>query len=73
MTFEVSGPFHYPHDCHPCFRIATSDRIVASVFFVDDEEERGLAEAELIAKALNDAATKTGQLPGYTQYTDFRP
>lgn len=68
--FQVTGPYHYSGDLHPCFRIATPSRIVAKVFFVDENEDLGHREATEIAAALRKMHE---QRPGYTQYTDFRP
>lgn len=72
IEFRVSGPYHYPHDKHPCYRIDTSDRIVASIFFVDENEERAYEEAVEVARALKKYHADK-ERPGYTQYTSFRP
>jgi hypothetical protein len=51
-VFEIDGPLHYEHDVHPCFVVRAPDRVVASVYFMDDDEEAGCAEAKLFVDAL---------------------
>jgi hypothetical protein len=40
VEVEVTGPYHYDGDKHPCLRIAAADRIVACVYIVDDKITR---------------------------------
>lgn len=49
---EITGPYHYPHDVHPCFRLSAPGRIFASVYIIDDDEDLARREAELIADAM---------------------
>lgn len=49
---EITGPYHYPHDVHPCFRLSAPGRIFACVYIIDEDEERALREAELIADVM---------------------
>lgn len=49
---EISGPYHYPHDVHPCYRIAAKDRIFASIYIIDENEDRARREAELIVDVM---------------------
>ena len=47
----VSGPYHYPHDVHACFRVQRHGRLVACVYATEGEEQAE-AEAMLFAGAL---------------------
>lgn len=49
---EITGPYHYPHDLHPCFRLSAPDRIFASVYIIDDNEDLARREAELIVDVM---------------------
>lgn len=51
LELELSGPYHYPNDTHPCIRISAADRIFASLYIVDGDEERAWAEAHLLKEA----------------------
>lgn len=48
IALEISGPYHYQNDVHPCLRIAAPGRILASLFIVDGDEDRAFAEASMI-------------------------
>jgi hypothetical protein len=47
----VTGPYHYAGDKHPSLRLATAERIVASVYIIDGDEDRAFAEAYMIKEA----------------------
>jgi hypothetical protein len=49
---EIEGPFKREHDRWPCYTLSAKDRVVAAVFYVDDDSERARKEAELIRAAL---------------------
>jgi hypothetical protein len=51
LELELSGPYHYPHDVHPCIRVAAPDRIFASIYIVDGDEDRAWSEAYLLKEA----------------------
>lgn len=70
--FTVKGPYHYDHDMHPCFRIDAPDRHVASVFFVDGNEESGESEAVLLANTLNKEHAGTLAAYGASEYACYR-
>lgn len=54
---EITGPYHYPHDLHPCLRLEakghlySQDRILASLYIIDGDEARAWAEAYMIKEA----------------------
>jgi hypothetical protein len=51
LQVEISGPYLYAGDKHPSLRLAAPDRIVASVYLIDGDEERAFAEASMIKEA----------------------
>lgn len=51
IELELSGPYHYANDSHPCIRISAPDRILASLYIIDGNEERAWAEAYLLKEA----------------------
>lgn len=51
LEIEVTGPYLYAGDKHPSLRLAAPDRIVASVYVIDGDDERALAEAYMIKEA----------------------
>lgn len=51
LELELSGPYHYPHDMHPCIRISAPGRIFASLYIIDGDEERAWSEAYLLKEA----------------------
>jgi hypothetical protein len=76
----ISGPYKYEKDLHSCFRIVLPEqggRLVACIYATGDgsqEDAETLAEADaiLFAQALRREA-QDKRLPGYTQYTSYRP
>ncbi len=70
----VSGPYKYEKDLHSCFRVVLPEqggRLVACVY-ATESEDRAEADAELFARILR-REVSAKKLPGYTQYTDYRP
>ncbi|MEI9428681.1 hypothetical protein [Mesorhizobium sp. Cs1299R1N3] len=57
MTLHsVTGPYLVPGDLHSSFRITTDDKIVASVYAADGDEEKAQATAISVALALSQDA-----------------
>ncbi len=51
QAIEISGPYHYVGDKHPCLRLDANNRILGVVYIVDGDEERACAEAYMIKEA----------------------
>lgn len=51
LELELSGPYHYANDTHPCIVISAPGRIFASLYIVDGNEERAWAEAYLLKES----------------------
>lgn len=49
---SVSGPYQYPGDLHPSFRIDGPDGIIASVYAPDGDEDKAERLALRIAAAI---------------------
>lgn len=52
--YEVTGPYHYAHDVHPSFTIRGRDKIIASVFAPDGNEDAAYRRALVMAHALTE-------------------
>lgn len=49
MAYEVTGPYKYDGDLHPCFRVMSPEILVASFYVPDGDIEAARARAELYA------------------------
>ncbi len=47
---EITGPYKYENDAHPCFIVSLPDRTVASVYIIDEDEDRAFQEAQYLAQ-----------------------
>ncbi len=53
--YSVGGPYHYPGDLHPCFRLNGPEGLVAIVFAYDSDLDAANWRAVTMAAALEAA------------------
>lgn len=52
LELEITGPYKYDGDSHPCFVLRSTERVFAAVYVIEDDEDRARREAELIQDAM---------------------
>lgn len=50
--YEITGPYQYKKDAHPCFRIDSGGEIIACVYVHNEDEETARERAEAMIEGL---------------------